>query len=282
MTHNQNLPVRGNKILFSRRRHDTTSQRQSLHGFTLIELLVVIAIIALLMSVLVPALKKARDQARKVICLSNLRQISTGVLGYTVENEGKFPTHNIDGNPVAMKGKTEAQVAQEWTWWGLIVPYIQWDVSKLGTSTTLGERAGKGTVGHCPNHRMELEKGPGGEVSRGDQSTSFSYCGNKNLFVNDQLRVDNGKTYPQPAVRDTQVRSLSTKVLVFELHHHADWPLVFPGTWRGKWIEGVPSYAYDSEKGWGATHGKLLNYLFGDGHVDSVDHMEKLDKSFRQ
>ena len=60
-------------------------------GFTLIELLVVISIIALLVSILMPALGKAREQARLAVCASNQRQLVTGVLIYATENEGKFP-----------------------------------------------------------------------------------------------------------------------------------------------------------------------------------------------
>ncbi len=58
------------------------------HGFTLIELLVVISIIALLIAILLPALGKARDSARHVTCLSNLRQIHIGMISYTVDNRG--------------------------------------------------------------------------------------------------------------------------------------------------------------------------------------------------
>lgn len=60
-------------------------------GFTLVELLVVIAIIALLVSMLLPALSKAKDQARIVICASNQHQIITGVIAYGVENDGELP-----------------------------------------------------------------------------------------------------------------------------------------------------------------------------------------------
>ncbi len=61
--------------------------RQPLHGFTLVELLVVISIIALLISLLLPALAKARADGLAVICESNLRQIGTGVQEYAQEYE---------------------------------------------------------------------------------------------------------------------------------------------------------------------------------------------------
>jgi len=57
-------------------------------GFTLIELLVVIAIIALLMAILLPALHRARDQARAVICLHNLKQWGLATSQYATESEG--------------------------------------------------------------------------------------------------------------------------------------------------------------------------------------------------
>jgi prepilin-type N-terminal cleavage/methylation domain-containing protein len=59
-------------------------------GFTLIELLVVIAIIALLMSILMPALNKVSDQAKQAVCMSNLHQWAIAFKMFTDDNDGHF------------------------------------------------------------------------------------------------------------------------------------------------------------------------------------------------
>ena len=62
------------------------------NGFTLIELMVVIGIIAILMALLMPALKHAKESAVRVVCLNQLRQLMTATHVYAGDNLGLFPT----------------------------------------------------------------------------------------------------------------------------------------------------------------------------------------------
>jgi prepilin-type N-terminal cleavage/methylation domain-containing protein/prepilin-type processing-associated H-X9-DG protein len=62
-------------------------------GFTLVELLVVIGIIALLISMLLPSLNKAREQAKRTACLSNIKQAGHALIMYAGANNGKMPQH---------------------------------------------------------------------------------------------------------------------------------------------------------------------------------------------
>ena len=67
------------------------SNKNEKRAFTLVELLVVVAIIALLVSILLPALGQAREQAKKVVCLNNCHQWALAVVIYTAENDDEFP-----------------------------------------------------------------------------------------------------------------------------------------------------------------------------------------------
>ena len=68
-------------------------------GFTLIELLVVIAIIALLVSILMPSLQKAKDLAKDVVCRSNEKTVSYGVVLYAEENDDIYPYNSSPTPP---------------------------------------------------------------------------------------------------------------------------------------------------------------------------------------
>ena len=80
----------------------TENWRLKFAAFTLVELLVVLSIIALLISLLLPALANARESAEAVVCESNIRQLLTGLREYVQTNKGFFPLNGILFPHVAM------------------------------------------------------------------------------------------------------------------------------------------------------------------------------------
>jgi prepilin-type N-terminal cleavage/methylation domain-containing protein len=68
----------------------TPLRRRSRTGFTLVELLIVLGIIVLLVSILLPAINRAREEARRVQCLSNMRQLTMAWLTYANANKGRI------------------------------------------------------------------------------------------------------------------------------------------------------------------------------------------------
>lgn len=101
-------------------------------AFTLIELLVVIAIIALLLSVVMPALKKAKEAAKNTMCKSNLRQLTLGMRLYAESNDGKAPAMSL--------------VLGDY-WYFHIAPYLG---SNFYTENPEDDRAGGMKTMFCP------------------------------------------------------------------------------------------------------------------------------------
>jgi prepilin-type N-terminal cleavage/methylation domain-containing protein/prepilin-type processing-associated H-X9-DG protein len=89
-------------------------------AFTLIELLVVIAIIAILASILFPVFGRARENARRSSCQSNLKQIGLGIMQYVQDYDEMYPMNNQDGPDVFGNG---------WGWFGTWMyttyPYVK-------------------------------------------------------------------------------------------------------------------------------------------------------------
>jgi len=79
-------------------------------GFTLIELLVVIAVIALLIAILIPALRSAREQGQRVVCLSNLKQLTLAWTAYATEYESLLVRGTAFGISIAGYRSVESWV----------------------------------------------------------------------------------------------------------------------------------------------------------------------------
>jgi len=96
----------------------------SRRGFTLIELLVVIAIIAILAAILFPVFAKAREKARQSSCLSNIKQISLGILTYTQDYDETMPfAKMLTAVPCPSKVSPDPTLYQLWC--DSIYPYVK-------------------------------------------------------------------------------------------------------------------------------------------------------------
>ena len=92
-------------------------------AFTLMELLVVISIIALLASILFPVFARARENARRSSCSSNLKQIGLGILQYSQDYDEKLPVHPVSTGTVA--GNVLNYSTTSYNWIYEIQPYVK-------------------------------------------------------------------------------------------------------------------------------------------------------------
>ena len=176
--------------------------QKSRKAFTLIELLVVISIIALLMSVLLPALQKARDNAKTVICKSNLKQQGLAIGLYASDNHDKVPPSWIKSNPNPNSNN----------WMAILSPYFAaGDASKVTWEEYWdAEVAGK-KVYMCPTFKRPADT----------TSTSF-YNYAMNVHLSFKFSTDNWDWLDNredvegdwPSMRFSDIQNSSSKVLI--------------------------------------------------------------------
>jgi prepilin-type N-terminal cleavage/methylation domain-containing protein/prepilin-type processing-associated H-X9-DG protein len=222
----------------------TTFRKNTIRGFTLIELLVVIAIIAILASLLLPALSKAKIKAESSICTSNLKQMAFAVNMYAADNDDRLPFawwYNAS-NDDASKNNFET----------LLVVYYRntaFDAGKQGRNFTNG-------VSMCPvrmreNHWRTYKNYPGM-----GNPWKISYGMNQYVLLSFAPDVTSPKTAKISSMAQPTDTFLISDVS-YDLNHPAISSFIRNG-------DGT----YDI--GWkhGASHPRgRANILFGDGHI---------------
>ncbi|MEI8194408.1 MAG: prepilin-type N-terminal cleavage/methylation domain-containing protein [Phycisphaerae bacterium] len=221
-----------------------------IRGFTLIELLVVVAIIALLISILLPSLGKAKERAKMVACASNMRQLGIAFAGYTSEF-GKYPNFR---------------------WPEALSPYVN-GVLYDGISTLALDQVKPLKLIHCPSvpfvgfggKKITLTYGMDGvEVN---SAWWARLCSGANGWGSDAPPNDNlvPRVSPSQIATPTQFAVLSEYWLTSNSEQSL-WgqaPAGNPG-W-GWWY-----LAVDNSFSTLYVHNQSSNVLLADGHVSSV------------
>jgi Tfp pilus assembly protein PilE len=229
-----------------------THSRRATGAFTLVELLVVIGVIAVLIGLLLPVLAKARAQANRAVCLSNIRQLGAAILMYCNDNQGHFPTCAYAA------GLAYAYYPDDWIHWQANRKLEDSAIAKY-----VGREANLKRLLHCPSDTSEGRKTSPG-IAPGQGPYLFSYG------MNDAIGRNHTPYGRWPRSKINQWRSPSRKIVLTEATERvlqAVWGYVAPLTHR----HGTGRSRGNAYLAAGERMGIRVSAVFMDGHAEGVD-----------
>ena len=220
-------------------------------GFTLIELLVVIAIIAILAAILFPVFAQAREKARAISCLSNSKQIGTGIAMYTQDYDELFP----------MGGGTGGH-----RWHGVIQPYIKNGANAAGTRSIGGMFTCPSRTRYPTASADALGYGCNVNLMPWNNSRSLAEIPNAaGTFV-----VSEGSTLTRANATPGNPVNLNPDLWVLNENARTDWQVVPPGGWANNNTTNynvAPDSSCNQCRRPMPRHNKGMNVVYADGHA---------------